>query len=161
MEKAYKFRIYPNKVQEELIQKTFGCVRYVYNRALSERIEQYKQTGKSDRYYAQSKFLTQWKEELDWLREPDKCSLQNSLKNLDDAYNNFYKTHNGKPRFKSKKNNVKSYTTNSSSIHILDKYIKLPKLGCIRCKISKQVVGRILMVQIDKFKGILDVLPKE
>lgn len=160
IEKTYKFRIYPNKEQEELIQKTFGCVRYIYNRALEERIELYKNEGKSIGFFEQNKHLTSWKqeEEHEWLKEPDKNSLQNSLRDLDSAYKNFFRRvkngerEKGFPKFKSKKNNRKTYRTNFShgNIKVFDKYIQLPKLGLVKCKISKQVEGRIVNVTVEQ-----------
>ena len=89
MEKAYKFRIYPNKTQENLLQKTFGCVRFIYNHFLDRRIKAYEQNKKNIGYNECSKELTQLKKEKKWLKEPDKSSLQNALKNLDTAYKNF------------------------------------------------------------------------
>ena len=86
MEKAYKFRIYPNKTQETLLQKTFGCVRFIYNHFLDKRIKAYEQNKKTISYNECSKELTQLKKEKKWLKEPDKSSLQNALKNLDTAY---------------------------------------------------------------------------
>lgn len=68
MEYSYKFRIYPTKDQEILIQKTFGCCRFVYNYFLNKRIELYKETGKSTTYNKQSKELTRLKKELEWLK---------------------------------------------------------------------------------------------
>lgn len=160
IEKTYKFRIYPNREQEELIQKTFGCVRYVYNRALEERIELYKNEGKSIGYNDQSKHLTSWKqeEEHQWLKEPDSSSLQNSLRDLDCAYKNFFRRvknrdeQKGFPKFKSKKDNRKTYRTNFSygNIKVFDKDIQLPKLGVVKCKISKQVEGRILNATVEQ-----------
>lgn len=67
MEYSYKFRIYPNKEQENLIQRTFGCRRFVFNYFLAERMEQYKQTGKSRTRFQQDKSLTALKKELEWL----------------------------------------------------------------------------------------------
>lgn len=92
MEYSYKFRIYPNTEQQTLIQKTFGCARYVYNYFLAQRIAEYKTTGKSLTRFHQDKFLTALKQEIDWLREPDKCALQNALKDLDTAYKNFFRS---------------------------------------------------------------------
>ena len=90
MERAYKFRIYPNKTQECLLQKTFGCVRFIYNHFLDRRIKAYEQNKKTISYNECSKELTQLKKEKKWLKEPDKSSLQNALKNLDTAYKNFF-----------------------------------------------------------------------
>ena len=89
MEYSYKFRIYPNAEQQTLIQKTFGCSRFVYNYFLAQRISEYKATGKSSTRFQQDKSLTALKQEIEWLREPDKCALQNALKDLDSAYKNF------------------------------------------------------------------------
>lgn len=112
MERGYKFRLYPNRKQEILIQKTFGCVRFVYNYFLNERIKQYKETGKSPTRFQQDKSLTMLKTELEWLREPDKCALQEAVKNLDMAYKNFFRRveHGekpGYPRFKRKRDHRK------------------------------------------------------
>jgi putative transposase len=150
MEKTYKFRIYPNQQQENLIQKTFGCVRYVYNRALAERIQQYQTTGRSDGYYAQSKSLTLWKRELAWLKEPDKCALQNSLKNLEYAYQSFFKKYNRHPKFKSKKCGKQSYRTSGEHVLLDEKSIKLPKLGWVKCKFSRAINGDILNITVSQ-----------
>ena len=152
MDYSYRFRLYPTREQEQLIQKTFGCVRYVYNHFLAERTSSYQQTGKSLTRFQQDKELTALKQELNWLREPDKCALQNSLKALDFAFQNFFrrvKAHEkpGYPRFKSKKDRHRSYQTNCN-IKVLGKHIQLPKLGKVRCAISKEVKGRILHATI-------------
>ena len=91
MEKAYKFRIYPNKKQQELINKTFGCCRFVYNKYLAKRIDVYKNNKETFTYKQCSSDLTNLKKELNWLKEPDKFSLQNALKDLDNAYENSLK----------------------------------------------------------------------
>ena len=91
MEKAYKFRMYPNKQQEELINKTFGCCRFIYNRYLAKRIELYENNKETYSYNQCSSDLTNLKKELVWLKEPDKFSLQNSLKDLETAYKKFFK----------------------------------------------------------------------
>ena len=137
MEKAYKFRIYPNKTQESLLQKTFGCVRFIYNYFLDRRIKAYEQNKKTISYNECSKELTQLKKEKKWLKEPDKSSLQNALKNLDTAYKNFFNRQKaGFPKFKSKKNRYKSYKTNmtNNNIGFLGNKIKLPKIGKIKTR---------------------------
>ena len=154
MEYSYKFRIYPNAEQQTLIQKTFGCVRYVYNHFLAQRIAEYKTTGKSPTRFQQDKALTVLKQEIDWLREPDKCALQNSLKDLDTAYKNFFRSvksggKTGFPRFKSKRNRRKSYKTNSNIV-IFNSYVRLPKLGLVKCRVSKEVKGRILSATVSQ-----------
>nr|WP_330402745.1 helix-turn-helix domain-containing protein [Clostridioides difficile] len=91
MEKAYKFRMYPNKKQQELINKTFGCCRFVYNKYLAKKIDVYKNNKETFTYKQCSSDLTNLKKELNWLKEPDKFSLQNALKDLDNAYKKFFK----------------------------------------------------------------------
>lgn len=159
MENSYKFRIYPNNDQEILIQKTFGCVRFVYNYFLAKRIEEYKITGKSSTQFQQDKQLTALKKETDWLREPDKCALQNALADLDRAYQNFFKSikHGGRfgyPKFKSKKDRHRSYRTNNgnkdTSIRAEENRIRLPKLGWVKCKITKEIQGRILNATVSQ-----------
>lgn len=148
--KAYKFRIYLNKQQEVLINKTFGCVRFVFNHFLAKWDNTYKETGKGLSYNTCSSQLTQLKKELTWLKEVDSIALQSSLKNLADAYSRFFKKQNDRPCFKSKKNPVQSYTTKhtNGNIAINDNKIKLPKLGWIRFAKSREVEGRILNVTI-------------
>jgi putative transposase len=148
--KAYKFRIYPNKEQEILINKTFGCSRFVFNHFLAKWDNAYKETGKGLTYNSCSAQLTQLKKELTWLKEVDSIAIQSSLKNLADAYSRFFKKQNNKPRFKSKKNPVQSYTTKhtNGNIAIDGNKIKLPKLGWIRFAKSREAEGRILNATI-------------
>lgn len=152
LEKAYKYRIYPNKKQQELIQKTFGCCRFVYNYFLDLRINEYKNNKKSLNYYDTCKMLTELKKENEWLKEPDKDSLQKSLKDLDSAYQKFFKEHAGYPKFKSKKNRYKSYRTNCSNnnIRFNNKHIRLPKLGMIRVRDKQIPQGRILNATVSQ-----------
>ena len=152
MEKAYKLRLYPNKQQQELLTKTFGCQRYVYNYFLDRRITLYKEQGKSLSFAECSKELTTLKKENEWLKEPDKCSLQNAIKDLDMAYKKFFKEHTGFPKFKSKKDRHRSYRTNitGTNIAFLGKQIKLPKLGLVKCKGYKEIDGRILNATISQ-----------
>lgn len=152
MEKAYKFRIYPNKTQENLIRKTFGCKRYVYNTMLAKKIAEYKDNGKTLSYSETSKILTEMKRELEWLREPDKCALQNALKDLEAAYKKFFNEHSGFPKFKSKKSRNQSYKTNftNGNIEYLGTHIKLPKLGKVKIRDKQIPKGRILSATISQ-----------
>lgn len=156
MEYAYKFRIYPTAEQEDLILRTFGCVRFVYNYYLDQRMQAYKKTGKSPTRFEQDKDLTRLKrqKETSWLREVDKCALQNALKHLDAANKNFFRgvrqgIRIGYPHFKSKKSRHQSYQTNSN-IKVLDKAVQLPKLGRVKCRISKEVNGHILSATVSR-----------
>jgi len=145
---AYKYRLYPNKEQEVYFAKTFGCTRFIYNRMLSDKIEYYKKTK-------QKLNITpaQYKNEFEWLKEVDSLALANAQMNLQTAYNNFFKRPDvGFPKFKSKKNNHFSYTTNNQggNIYINDRYIKLPKIGLVRVKKHRDFEGLIKSVTVSK-----------
>ena len=103
VEKAYKYRIYPNKKQKEIIAKTFGCCRFIYNKYLAKRIEMYEQNKETFSYVQCANDMKNLKSELVWLKEVDSTALQSSLKDLDSAYQKFFKEHVGYPKFKSKK----------------------------------------------------------
>ena len=154
MEYSYKFRLCPNAAQRNLIQRTFGCARFVYNHFLSERIAQYRETGKSPTRFQQDKELTVLKQKLEWLQEPDKCALQNAVRNLDTAYKNFFRrVKNGEkpgfPKFKSKRDHRQSYTTNCN-IKLFENAVQLPKLGRVKCRVSKEVKGRIISATVSQ-----------
>lgn len=159
MEYSYKFRIYPNNEQQTLIQKTFGCSRFVYNHFLAQRIAEYKATGKAPTRFQQDKMLTSLKKELLWLKEVDSIPLQAELQNLDFAYQNFFRRVKsgekpGFPRFKSKRDRHKSYktkqhvTNGKPTIWVDSARVRLPKLGPVKCRVSKEVRGRILSATI-------------
>ncbi|PCR85250.1 transposase [Fusobacterium nucleatum] len=149
MEKAYKFRFYPTKTQIKILNSTFDCVRYVYNHFLGLKQKLYSAEKKSMSYNQCSKELTVLKKEKEWLKDVDKFSLQNSLKDLDKAYKNFF-SGKGYPKFKSKKDNRKSYRTNytNNNIEFLDKWIKVPKLGKLKIRDKIKPQGRILSATI-------------
>ncbi len=150
--KAYKFRLYPNKEQAILINKTIGCSRFVYNHFLNQWNETYKETGKGLSFGKCSAQLPSMKkqEETIWLKEVDSIALQSSLKNLSDSFERFFKKQTKYPRFKSKKNPVQSYTTKATNVNIaiLGNKLKLPKLGLVRFAKSREVEGRILNATI-------------
>lgn len=152
MEKAFKYRIYPTKKQQELIQKTFGCVRFVYNYFLDLRIKEYENNHVSLNYYDTCKLLTQLKKEKEWLRESDKDALQKSLKDLEFAYKMFYEHISNYPTFKSKREKYKSYRTSCTynNIRLENKHIKLPKLGWVKTKDNLVHQGRILNATISQ-----------
>ncbi|OUM84676.1 MAG: transposase [Bacillus thermozeamaize] len=150
MHKAYRFRIYPNRTQRDLIHKTFGCCRYVFKHFLARRKEVYETEGKTLGYNACSALLTRLKRDLDWLKEPDATALQTELRHLDDAFKRFFREKKGYPRFKSRKNPVQSYTSknNKGTIAIQGNRIRLPKLGWVRFARSREVKGRIISATI-------------
>ena len=141
--KGYVFRLYPTDKQKELINKTIGCSRFVYNHFLDEKINDYKQTGKSKSFYDQIKELPSLCKVYSWLSEVDNCSLRNSLFNLDDAYKRFFDKQNEFPKFKNKDignsyktNNIKSTYKDknyeSIKVDFKNKMITLPKLKEVR-----------------------------
>ena len=145
---AYKYRLYPNKEQQEYFAKCFGCVRFIYNRMLSDKIEYYKETKQK-----LNNTPAQYKKEFEWLKEVDSLALANAQMNLQIAYNNFFKRPKvGFPKFKSKKNHNYSYTTNNQggNIYISNKYIKLPKIGLVRIKKHRDFDGLIKSVTISQ-----------
>lgn len=151
-ERAYKYRIYPNKKQQELIRKTFGCTRYVYNYYLDKRKKLYEVDKTSYTYVKCAKDLTQLKKELEWLKEVDSVGLQTSLKDLDVAYKNFFSGRSGYPKFKSRKNRHQSYRTSftNNNIVFMNKHIKLPKLGLVKVRDKQVPQGRILNATISQ-----------
>lgn len=170
--KAYKYRIYPNKEQEILINKTIGCYRFVYNYYLARKIELYKNEQKSLTYNQCANDLKNLKMQYDWLKEVDSISLQQSLRDLDKAYQNFFRRVKqeekevGFPKFKSKKNPKKSYRTQNvnNNISIKENKIKIPKLGLIKYINSRNFEGEIKSATISKTstdKYFISVLVEE
>ena len=155
MLKSFKYRLYPNKEQEVQIQKTFGCCRFVYNQTLAYRKELYETEKKSMSKFDCNAYCTRvLKKEYEWLKEVDKFSLNNAIFNMDSAYQKFFKEHAGYPKFKSKKNNRKSYKTNYSNNNIEIDFdnnkIKLPKLKWIKAKVHRQFIGTIKSATISQ-----------
>ena len=156
MLKAYKYRLYPNKEQEILIQKTFGCCRFVYNQTLAHRKELYETKKESisriDCNNWKNKTL---KVDYEWLKEVDKFALDNAIINMDSAYQKFFKEHTGYPKFKSKRDNRKSYKTNYTNGNIEVSFekniIKLPKLKLVKAKIHREFIGKIKSATISQF----------
>ena len=145
---AYKYRLYPNKEQQLFFAKTFGCVRFIYNRMLSDKIDYYKETKQK-----LNNTPAQYKKEFEWLKEVDSLALANAQMNLQTAYNNFFRRPDvGFPKFKSKKNNYFSYTTNNQggNIYVSDRYIKLPKIGLVRVKKHRDFEGLIKSVTVSQ-----------
>jgi putative transposase len=176
--KAFKFRLEPNQQQKVLINKTLGCTRFLYNQMLSEKQTKYQ--SKDD---SKLKTEKEYKFEFEWLKEVDSISLQQARIDLKTAYTNFFRKlksgelqkerakrlaksktpkqkakalNYGKPNFKSKHNPKNSYRTISinNSIRVEDNKIKLPKLGFVKFKKSREVSGQIKSVTI--FRNILD-----
>lgn len=157
MEYSYKFRLYPTPAQEQQIHRTFGSCRFVWNHYLSKRKTLYKIDGHTMNYYECAKDLTALKKELSWLGEVDATALQSSIRDLDTGFQNFFRRVKkgekpGYPKFKSKKNRHQSYKSKcvGTNIKVLDKAVQLPKLGLVKCRISKEVRGRILSATVSQ-----------
>ena len=155
MYKSYKYRIYPNKQQKEQIQQTFGCCRFVYNQMLAYKKELYETKKESMSKIDCNNYVNQvLKKEYKWLKEVDKFALTNSVYNMDSAYQKFFKEHTGYPKFKSKRDNKKSYKTNLTGTNIKVSFennkIKLPKLKWIRVKVHREFIGKIKSATISQ-----------
>ena len=143
LHRGYKVRIYPSDIQQELLNKTFGCVRLIWNYSLMEKeqiyelFKEYPELLKSHNYLTPAK----WKILFPFLKEVDSQALATAQQELISSYRNFYKGTHNYPRFKSKKNSRMSYTTHTTNnnIRMEDNGIKLPKIGLV--KIKKQRKG--------------------
>jgi putative transposase len=148
--RAFRFRLYPTEEQRSLIHQSMGSSRFVFNHFLAKWNQQYKQMGKGFTKKELFKQLTTLKMDHEWLSEPDSTSLQRTLENLLDGWKRFFRGQNKVPRFKSRKNRMQSYTSKyvNDNIRIKDNEIKLPKLGWVRFRKSREVKGRIVSVTI-------------
>ena len=152
MRKGIKFRAYPNKKQQSLIHQTLGCCRLIYNKGLAMRNAAFE-NGQKVGYNQTSAMLTDLKKQADFafLKDVDSIALQQSLRDLDRGFKNFFKKRARHPQFKSKHNNHQSYRTinQGDNIRIVGKYIKLPKLGYVRIRQSMEV-GHINNVTVER-----------
>ena len=133
LNKAFRYRLYPNKLQQELIQKTFGCCRFIYNKMLNDKIEYYKETKQT-----LNNTPAQYKQEFQFLKEVDSQALSFEQMHLQSAYKNFFRDKKiGFPKFKSKKHSKMSYTT--SYVYLTNNKLKLGKLGVINFKYHREI----------------------
>lgn len=149
--RTYKFRLYPNKAQVELLARHFGCARFVYNYFLNQRKEQFRLTGKSDNYYVQAKTLTELKQQVPfvWLKEVNSQTLQFALRSLETAYTNFFQKRAKFPSFKSKRS--KNSITFPQFAHIADGRLFVPKFKeGIKCRVHREIKGKVGKVTISK-----------
>ncbi|MCC0721508.1 IS200/IS605 family element RNA-guided endonuclease TnpB [Clostridioides sp. ZZV14-6044] len=157
MLRAYKYRLYPNSEQKEYFAKTFGCSRLIYNLMLSDRIKAYEENKDLDIKKTKYPTPAQYKKEYEFLKEVDSLALANEQMNLDKAYKNFFRDKSvGFPKFKSKKINYHSYTTNNQkgTVRIENGYIKLPKLkSMVRIKQHRMFDGEIKSCTISRTPG--------
>lgn len=158
MLKAYKYRIYPNNEQKIQIAKTFGCCRFVYNRTLACRKEAYEKENKSVSKTDCNNYCNrELKKENEWLKEVDKFALTNAIYNMDAAYQKFFREHAGYPKFKSKHDKHKSYTTNYTNGNIAVDFengrIKLPKLRDVKTKVHRKFAGKIKSATVSQVQS--------
>lgn len=169
---AYKFRIYPTKSQEVLIAKTFGCVRYVYNRALAFKMAFYEKNKKGISVFSLMKEMTKWKnaEETNWLKEVNSQALQMSLRNLDSAFTNFFKKRAAFPKFKTKHDNNQSFCNPQNTFIDFENnriYIQKFKKEGIKAVFDRKIEGKIKSSTVSKtlsgkyFISILVEIDKE
>ena len=169
MLKAYKYRIYPNKEQKIQIAKTFGCCRFVYNQTLAYRKDTYENEKKSVSKTDCNNYCNrELKKEYEWLKDVDKFALTNAIYNMDAAYRKFFKEHAGYPKFKSKRDNHKSYTTNYTNENIVVDFekgrVKLPKLKMVKAKPPREFEGQIKSATISQMpsgKYFVSILVEE
>lgn len=153
MERGYRYRIYPTREQQELMAKTFGCCRFVYNRCLDRKKSLYETEKTSlSRTDCNNWCNRELKAEFEWLREVDKFALTNAIYDMDSAYQKFFREHAGYPKFRSKHNGHNSYKTNYTngniSVDFDSNRIKLPKMGSIRAKLHRRFEGQIKNVTV-------------
>ena len=142
---AYKYRIYPNTEQKVFFAKCFGCVRFFYNKSLSDMNEIYKSTGKFKNITPAS-----YKEDYSFLKEVDSLALSNAQLNRNTAFKSFFSHKSGFPKFKSKRND-QSYTTNnqgSVKFSSNNRYISVPKCPRIRIKKHRDFIGMIKSITV-------------
>ena len=156
IQKGIRVRLYPTEEQKVLINKTIGCVRFVYNQTLADCKQSYEQTQHFLSGKERSANLVPLKKKCEFLKEVSAVALQQSIRDLDYALNNFFKnkSHFGFPRFKSKHDHKQSYRTpyNNGVADVLDnKHLKLPKLGRVKTKrFDLSDVCRIFNVTVEK-----------
>ena len=149
--KAYKFRIYPNVEQQEKLAVQFGCARFVYNHYRRVREEYYQETNSGLNYNDCANDLSdRLKPEHEWLKEADSQVLQGVLKDLDNAYQNFFKGHNDYPRFKRKHD--KQSIRYPQRFKFSDKQIYLPKIGWVNCVYHRNMTGTAKNVTVSRTK---------
>ena len=145
--RAYKYRIYPNNTQKEFFAKCFGCVRFFYNKSLSDMNDIYKATGKFKNITPAS-----YKEDYSFLKEVDSLALSNAQLNRNTAFKSFFSHRSGFPKYKSKRNDQSYTTNNQGSIKVSDnnRYISIPKCPRIRIKMHRSFEGNIKSITVSR-----------
>ena len=143
MLKAYKYRIYPTAGQAEMLVKQFGCVRFVYNWALQQKITSYQITGKGFTRYELDKQLTTLKKDKEWLTEVASQPLQQAIIHLERGFTKFFKDKKGFPKFHSKHTHNSASYPQGVGVEFAINRITIPKLGKVKAKLSRLFEGQI------------------
>jgi putative transposase len=148
--KAFKFRLYSNSQQKQFLAQSFGCARFVYNHFLRQRIDYYAETGKGLTYHNNALALTQLKKQSDfeWLNNINSQSLQQTLRNLDIAYNNFFNKQSKFPKFKKRRNHQSFNVPQHFSIH--ENMLDIPKCKGIKIKLHRAIEGTMKSITISR-----------
>ena len=150
--RGYKYRAYPNSSQREFFEKTFGCCRYVYNHYLDTKQQMWHDWHDTLSYSEMSRDMSSvLKKNNEWLKEADSISLQQSLRHLDRAYENYFRKRGGRPKFKSKRYKQSYRTMNiKGSISINGDTVSLPKAGKVKIVNTRSIDGRIISATVTK-----------
>ena len=145
--KAYKYRIYPNTEQKVFFAKCFGCVRFFYNKSLSDMNDIYKSTGKMKNITPAS-----YKDDYPFLKEVDSLALANAQLNRNTAFKSFFSHKSGFPKYKCKRNDQSYTTNNQGSVKISDnhRYISIPKCSMVRIKMHRSFEGNIKSITVSR-----------
>ncbi|ADI73117.1 transposase, IS605 OrfB family [Methanohalobium evestigatum Z-7303] len=143
MLKAYKYRMYPNQIQQELIAKHIGACRFIYNWALENKIKSYEQDGKAISRFELNKQIRVLKQDHEWLNEINSQSLQGATLNLENAFTKFFREKSGFPKFKSKKNPVQSFSVPQYyKVDFENNKVYIPKIGWIKTRLHRSFDGK-------------------
>ena len=142
MLKAYKFRMYPHKEQEELFLKHIGACRFTYNWALENKIKSYETEGKSVSRFTLNNMLPDLKKEHGWLKEINSQSLQGATLNLENAFTKFFREKTGFPKFNTRKDQIQSFSVPQHyKVDFENNRVRIPKIGWVKTKIHRRYEG--------------------
>lgn len=148
--RAYKFRLYPNPAQIEMLENHFGCARFIFNWGLSEKSKAYSERQEKLSCLALMNRLPALKAELPWLSEVNAQSLQMALRNLDVAFTNFFKKNTDYPTFKSRKGRQSFQCPQSCSVNFEEGVLHIPKVKGIKTRFHRQFDGHVKTVTLSR-----------
>ena len=149
--RSLKTRIYPAKEQREQIDHTLDCCRFVYNKMLERNIKAYKRRNEHYSAFAMMNLLPQMKQYLPWLKRADSTALKYACRQVDNAYEKFFKKQTQFPRFKSKRGSIHNYTTTQTSVIRYERgRVKIPKLGWVKHSDNRKVEGTICCATVSR-----------